>query len=104
MRRAVAQRHHGIEIADRALRLLRRVHALGLVDDDDGVGRLNELNRAAPRHVVALPVDDIELLQLILGHLRKLFVGNILLKRLDVDDHYLNLVAADELPHPPKPL
>ena len=80
------------------------VHALRLVDDDDGVGGLNELDGPAARHAVVLAVDDIELLQLVLGHLRKVFVGNILLKGLDVDDHDLNLVAGRELPHLAKPL
>jgi hypothetical protein len=55
------------------------------------------------RHPVVLPVDDVELFQLVLGHLRGLLVGDILLERLDVDDHDLNLVAGRKLPHLAEP-
>ena len=98
VRRAVAQRRHRIEIANCAARFLGRIDALRLVDDDDRVGGLNELDGPAARHAVVLAVDDVELLQLLLGHLRQVLVGNILLEGLDVDDHDLNLIAGRELP------
>ena len=104
MRRAIAQRHHRVEVADCPPRLLSRIDALRLVDNHNRIGGLNELDGPPPGHAVVFAVDDVKLLQLLLGHFREVLVGNILLEGLDVDDHDLNLVAGRELPHLTKAL
>ena len=97
VRRAVAQRHQRIKAANGAPRLPGAVRALRLVDDDDRANCSDEFNRSPSGHAIVLAVDDIELLQFVLGHLRQCSAGNILPERLDVDDHDLNLVAHREL-------
>ena len=74
-----------------------RVHALRLVDDDDGPRRLHELDRLAAGELVALLVDDVALL-LVLG------AGEVLAEGVDVDDENLQRVAGGELPQPVDPL
>lgn len=58
---------HGyrIEIADGPPRLLSRIDALRLIDDDGGVRRFNEFDGAPSQHAVAFAVDDVELLHLV---------------------------------------
>ena len=97
VRRAVAQRHQGIKAANGAARLPGAVRALRFVDDDDRANCPDEFNRSPSGHAVSFAVDDIELLQFVLGHLRQCSVGDILPEGLDVDDHDLNLVAHREL-------
>ena len=69
------------------------IDALGLVDDDDGPGRLHELDGLAAGELVALLVDDVALL-LVLG------AGEVLAEGVDVDDQDLQGVAGGELPQP----
>ena len=93
VRGGVAQRAKRIERLDRLLGLVGGVHALRLVDDDDGPGRLHELDGLAAGELVALLVDDVALL-LFLG------AGEVLAEGVDVDDQDLQRVADGELPQP----
>ena len=93
MRGRVAQGAERIEGLDRLLRLVGRVHALRLVDDDDRARRLHELDRLAAGELVALLVDDVALL-LFLG------AGEVLAEGVDVDDQDLQRVAGRELAQP----
>ena len=61
VRGRVAQRAERIERPDGLLRLVGGVHALRLVDDDDGPGGLHELDGLAAGEPVALLVDDVAL-------------------------------------------
>ena len=85
------------QAANGAPRFPGAVRALRFVDDDDRADCPDEFNRSPSGHAVSFAVDDIELLQFILGHLRQCRVGDILPEGLDVDDHDLNLVAHREL-------
>ena len=82
VRGGVAQGAERIERLDRLLGLVGGVHALRLVDDDDGPRRLDELDGLAAGELVALLVDDVALL-LFLG------AGEVLAEGVDVDDQDL---------------
>ena len=86
MRGRVAQRAERVERPDGLLRFVGGIHALRLVDDDDGARRLHELDRLAAGEPVALLVDDVALL-LLLG------AGEVLAEGVDVDDEDLQRVA-----------
>ena len=70
VRCAVTQRHERIEVGNRSTRLVSGDDTLGFIDDDHRIGGLNEFNGPPPGHAVIFAVDDVELLQLVLGHLR----------------------------------
>ena len=89
MRGGVAERAKRIEGPDGLLRLVRGIHALRLVDDDDGPGGLDELDGLPAGKLVALLVDDVALL-LVFG------AGEVLAKGVDVDDQDLQRVADGE--------
>ena len=97
VRGRVAQRAERIQRLDRLLRLVGGIHALRLVDDDDGPRRLHELDRLAAGELVALLVDDVALLL-------RLGAGEVLAERVDVDDQDLQRVAGRELAQPVDPL
>ena len=89
----IAERAERIQRLDGLLRLVGRIHALRLVDDDDRPRRLHELDGLAAGELVALLVDDVALL-LFLG------AGEILAEGVDVDDQDLQRVAGGELAQP----
>ena len=90
MRRRIAQGAERIQGTDGFLCLVRAVHALRLVNDDNRIGRANEFNRLAPRQFVGLFENDVALLLVFSA-------GEILAERINVDDENLNLVADREL-------
>ena len=69
--------------SDRVLRLLCAVHALGLVNDDNGVGVLDVTNCRLAVEPVLLLVDDILRLP----------------ESVDIDNHDLNITAGGERTH-----
>ena len=79
----IPQHTHGVQRADRLFRLGGVVHALGFVDDDNGVGILNQPDRAAAAQPILILIEDV------LG----------LFESVDVDNHNLNLGAGGKLPH-----
>ena len=91
VRRRVAEGAQRIQRSEGLGALLGRVDALRLVDDDDGVGRLNELDGLGARHAVVRSVDDVGL-RLLAG------VGEAAPEGVDVDDHDLDAVAGGEVP------
>ena len=93
VRGGVAQGAQWIERLDGLLGLVGGIDALRLVDDDDGPGRLHELNGLAARELVAFLVNDVALL-LFLG------AGEVLAEGVDIDDQDLQRVAGGELPQP----
>ena len=93
MRGRIAERAKRIQRLDGLLRLVRGIHALRLVDDDDGPRRLHELDGLAAGELVALLVDDVALLLL-------LRAGEILAEGVDVDDQNLQRVAGGKLAQP----
>ena len=96
----VAQGQQRIEGLDGPLGLLRGVHALGFVDDDDGPRRLDVLDGPPPGHFVLLLVNYIELFALLVGECVVVhYITGVLLERLNVDDHNLDFVADRELAH-----
>ncbi len=92
--RGVAERAERVESGDgRRGRL--RFHVLRLVDDYDGLGGLDELDRPPARHAVLRPIDDVRLCGIpVLFH--------ILLERLYVHDEKLDRVGGRELTDPPE--
>ena len=81
VRGGISQRAKWVECLDRlpAAPCSRRIDALRLVDDDDGPGRLHELDGLPAGEFVAFLVDDVALLL-------RLGAGEILAEGVDVDD------------------
>ena len=92
MGRRVAQGAQRVQGGDGLAALGCGIDALGLVDDDHGIGRLDKLDGAAARHPVVGPMDDVRLVLL-----RR--VREALAEGIDVDDHDLNAVAGRKVPY-----
>lgn len=80
----VAEHEERVQTLDGGLRLLGIVHALRLVDDDDGIALCYELARATPANQLLAPaMEEVALVLLAV-------FGEFLVEGLDVDDHDLD--------------
>lgn len=68
------------------------IDTLGFIDDDDGVCRLDEFDWAVSGHPVMGAVDNVGLVFLVR-------VGKALAKRIDVDDHNLDIITGGKIAH-----
>ena len=61
---------------------------------------LDKFDGATARHPVLLLVDDVQFLAFCIGQIIVIdCLAGILLKSLDVDDHYLHFIAHGKLTH-----
>ena len=88
----ITQRKQGIEGFNRITRFGGGIHRLRFVDNDNGVGFGNQFNRALPFESVIGTVNDIRFVFFFR-------VGKAFTKRLNVNDHNLNMARFGKVTH-----